>query len=194
MQTSDSRVSPAIDTIKTSVITTSNLVNNPVGVQTSSLYADDDFTRSLYRDKHNAIYISKPVRLQIEANSLKVLLSASRNNFNDIRVLYQLFRDDAPQSSQNFEFFPGYSNYRVDGIGVKRVIDPSRNDGSSDSLTKQSSDRSFKDYEYSVDDLPDFNAFAIKIVMASTNQATPPIISSLRAIATVKPRVWYGIH
>ena len=189
MQTSDSRVSPAIDTIKTSVITTSNLVNNPVGVQTSSLYADDDFTRSLYRDKHNAIYISKPVRLQIEANSLKVLLSASRNNFNDIRVLYQLFRDDAPQSSQNFEFFPGYSNYRVDGIGVKRVIDPSRNDGSSDSLTKQSSDRSFKDYEYSVDDLPDFNAFAIKIVMASTNQATPPIISSLRAIATVKPRV-----
>jgi hypothetical protein len=30
--------------------------------------------------------------------------------------------------------------------------------------------------------------------MASSNQATPPIISSLRAIATVRPRIWYGIY
>jgi hypothetical protein len=30
--------------------------------------------------------------------------------------------------------------------------------------------------------------------MAGTNQATPPLISQLRAIATVKPRIWYGIH
>jgi hypothetical protein len=189
MQSEDSRVSPVIDTIKTSVITTSNLINNPIGIQTASLYADDDFTRSLFNDKHNTIYISKPVRLKLPANSLKVLLSASRNNLNDVRVLYQLFRDDAPEASQNYEFFPGYSNYRVDGVGIKRVIDPSRNDGSSDSEVKETSDRSFKDYEYSVDDLPDFNAFAIKIVMASSNQATPPIISSLRAIATVRPRI-----
>ena len=189
MQSSDSRVSPVIDTIRTSVITTSNLINNPVGIQTASLYADDDSTRSLYNDKHNAIYISKPVRLKLPANSIKVLLTASRNDMNDVRVLYQLFRDDAPESSQNFEFFPGYSNYTIDGFGIKRVIDSSRNDGSSDSMVKETSDRSFKDYEYSVDDLPDFNAFAIKIVMAGTNQATPPIISDLRAIATVRPRV-----
>ena len=189
MQSSDSRVSPVIDIIRTSVITTSNLINNPIGIQTASLYADDDSSRSLYNDKHNTVYISKPVRLKLPANSIKVLLSASRNDTNDIRVLYQLFRDDAPEVSQNFEFFPGYSNYKVDGFGIKRVVDSSRNDGSSDSLIKEITNRSFKDYEYSVDDLPDFNAFAIKIVMAGTNQATPPIISSLRAIATVKPRV-----
>ncbi len=186
MSSTDSRVSPVIDTIQTSVITTSNLINNPVG---ESLYADDDSVRSLYNDKHNAIYISKPIRLKLPANSLKVLLTASRNSTNDIRVLYQIFRDDAPESSQNYELFPGYSNYRVDGFGIKRVIDASRNDGSSDSLVKETSDRSFKDYEYSVDDLPDFNAFVIKIVMAGTNQATPPIISGLRAIATVKPQI-----
>ena len=189
MSSADSRVSPVIDTIKTSVITTSNLINNPIGIQDKSLYADDDNVRSLYNDKHNTIYISKPIRLKLPANSLKVLLSASRNDTNDIRVLYQIFRDDAPESSQNFELFPGYLNYRVDGFGIKRVIDSSRNDGSADSLVNETSDRSFKDYEYSVDDLPDFNAFAIKIVMAGTNQATPPIISALRAIATVKPRI-----
>ena len=188
MTSSDSRVSPVIDTIRTSVVTTSNLINNPIGAG-SSAYADDDSVRSLFKDKHSAIYISKPVKLKLPANSLKVLLSASRNNTNDIRVLYQIFRNDSPESSQNFELFPGYSNYRIDGFGIKQVIDSSRNDGSSDSLVNETSDRSFKDYEYSVDDLPDFDAFAIKIVMAGTNQATPPIIDSLRAIATVKPNI-----
>lgn len=189
MTSSDSRVSPVIDTVKTSAILTSNLINNPVGIETTSLYADDEFVRSLYYDKHHAIYISKPVRLKLPANSLKVLLTASRDNSNDIRVLYRIFRDDSPESSQNYELFPGYSNYRVDGFGIKRVIDSSKNDGSADSFIQETSDRSFKDYEYSIDDLPYFNAFSIKIVMSGTNQATPPIISGLRSIATVKPNI-----
>ena len=189
MNTSDSRVSPVIDTVKVNAILTSNLINSPNGVNENSDYANDDTVRSLFDDKHESIYVSKPIRLKIPANSLKVLLSASRNTTNDIRVLYQIFRDDAPQASQNYELFPGYSNYQVDGQGIKRVIDPSLNDGSQDTKIEQTSDRTFRDYEYSVDDLPDFTGFAIKIVMAGTNQATPPIISQLRAIATVKPKV-----
>lgn len=189
MNSTDNTVSPVIDLAKVSAILTTNLINNPVGIQTASLYADDDRVRSLYNDPHAAIYISKPIRLKLAANSLKVLLSASRNNTNDVRVLYQLFRDDAPEASQNFELFPGYSNYQVDGIGIKRVKDESKNDGSADFYVAQTSDRSFKDYEYSVDNLPPFNGFAIKIVMAGRNQATPPIISQLRAIATIKPEV-----
>jgi hypothetical protein len=188
MSSSDSRVSPVIDTIRTSAILTSNLINSPVGIETSG-YANDDSIRSLYNDKHSTIYISSPIGLKLPANSIKVLFSASRNNLNDIRVLYQIFRADSPYSSQNYELFPGYSNYYIDGQGIKRVLDASLNDGSADSKIVQTSDRSFKDYEYSVDDLPDFTAFAIKIVMASENQATPPIIKDLRAIATVKPRV-----
>ena len=189
MNTDDSKVSPVIDTIRTSVILTTNLINSPVGIEKDSNYANDDRVRSLLNDPHAAIYISNPIRLKIPANSIKVLLAASRNETNDIRVLYQLFRDDAPQASNNFELFPGYSNYQVDGQGIKRVVDTSLNDGSADFFVDQTSDRSFKDYEYSVDDLPDFNGFAIKIVMAGKNQATPPIIKDLRAIATVKPRV-----
>jgi hypothetical protein len=189
MNTSDSRVSPVIDTIRTSAVLTSNLVNNPLGIGDDADYANDDRVRGLFGDPHSTIYISKPVNLKLPANSIKVLLSASRNTTNDIRVLYQLFRDDAPDAANNFELFPGYSNYQVDGIGIKRVIDPSLNDGSADVKVLQSSDRSFRDYEYSVDDLPDFNAFAIKIVMASSNQATPPLIKNLRAIATIKPKI-----
>ena len=189
MTTNDSRVSPVIDIIKVNAILTSNLINSPIGINENSNYANDDTVRSLYDDKHSAIYVSKPVRLKIPANSIKVLLSASRNDKNDIRVLYQLFRDDVPQASENYELFPGHSNYQVDGQGIKRVIDPSLNDGSADTFVRQTSDPTFRDYEYSVDDLPDFNAFAIKIVMAGENQATPPLIRQLRAIATIKPRI-----
>jgi hypothetical protein len=189
MSTNDSRVSPVIDTINTSAILTSNLINNPVGIETVTSYAFDRNVRSLYDDTHSTVYISKPVRLQLSANSLKVLLTASRNSSNDIRILYQLFRDDSPNDSQSYTLFPGYSNYSVDGNGIKKVTNSSLNDGSEDSFLQQGSQSKFADYEYSVDDLPNFNAFAIKVVMAGTNQATPPVISSLRAIATVKPNV-----
>tara|TARA_R110000868_G_scaffold43748_3_gene146836 strand:- start:25282 stop:29172 length:3891 start_codon:yes stop_codon:yes gene_type:complete len=187
MSTTDSRVSPVIDSTGVSMILRSNLINDPVGIQTASTYALDDSVRSIYSDKHSSIYISKPVSLKLPANSLKVLLSASINDNSDIRVLYRLFRDDSSDISQNYELFPGYSNYQIDGNGIKRVVDPSLNDGSSDSYVQQSSDRSFKDYEYSIDDLPDFKVFSIKIIMAGTNQATPPFIRDLRAIATIKP-------
>ena len=187
MTTNDSRVSPVIDTIRTNVILTTNLINSPIDLNSASAYADDDSVRSLYNDSHSAIYISNPVNLQIPANSLKVILSASRNTTNDIRVLYQLYRVDG--GSQYYELFPGYSNYQIDGQGIKRVINASRNDGTADTYIQQTSDRSFKDYEYSVDDLPDFTGFVIKIVMAGINQATPPIIKELRTIATVKPRL-----
>jgi hypothetical protein len=188
MTTEDSRVSPVIDILPSpSVILTSNLLNNPIGLQTTTSYALDDNIRSLYDDPHAAIYISNLISLTIPANSLKVLLTANKDQSNDIRVLYQLFRQDSSESSINWELFPGYSNYQIDSQGIKRVIDPSNNDGSADYSAKESSDGLFKDYTYTVDDLPDFTGFAIKIVMVGENQASPPIISQLRAIATAKP-------
>ena len=189
MTTSDSRVSPVIDTVNAAVTLYSNLINNPNGVGEDSNYSLDTSVRSINNDKHNFVYLSKPVRLKIPANAIKVILSASRNDLNDIRVLYQIFRDDESNTEPSFNLFPGYSNYQVDGSGIKRVIDLSKNNGSADSFVKETSDRAFKDYEYSIDDLPDFSAFAIKIVGASNNQATPPLIKELRAIATVKPRI-----
>jgi hypothetical protein len=186
--TDDTRVSPVVDTINTSVALTSNLINNSNGIGELATYSTDTLVRG-DNDSHEAIYISKPTRLKIPANAIKVILSASRNDLNDVRVLYQIFRDDESNVNPSFELFPGYKNYVVDKFGIKRVIDVSKNDGSSDSFVKETSDRTFKDYEYSVDDLPDFNAFAIKIVMASSNQATPPLIRQLRAIATIKPRI-----
>jgi hypothetical protein len=182
LTTNDSRVSPVIDLMSASVALTTNILNAPV-----SDWANDERVRDPFSDPHAAIYISKTVRLSIPANSLKVMLAAQRKSHNDIRIYYQLLRDDSADTPSNWEPFPGYSNFAIDGIGIKRVIDPSKNDGSADVKVSIDDNSSFQDFEYTVDDLPPFTGFAIKIIMSGSNQAEPPIVSDLRAIATVKP-------
>ena len=188
LSTQDSRVSPIIDDITSGAILTSNIVNAPAGVGDDSTFADVEYIRG-GDDKHEAIYISKPITLKLPANSIKLFLKSSRTENNDIRVLYKLFREDAPDGTPNFEPFPGYANYEVDSSGIKRVVDASKNDGSADDDVNVTSDSEFKDFEYTIDNLPDFTGFAIKIIMASKNQAEPPLVKELRAIATLKPSV-----
>ena len=43
--------------------------------------------------------------------------------------------------------------------------------------------RSFREYEWSIDDLPSFRVARIKLVMTSTSQAIVPVIQDLRVIA-----------
>ena len=188
LSTNDSRISPVIDDIVSSVVLTSNIINAPAGIGEKSTFADVEYIRGNGTDLHEAVHISKQINLKLPSNSLKVILSSTRNEFNDVRVLYKIIRVDSPSgSNSNWEPFPGYSNYATDSTGILRVVDASKNDGSSDKKASVNSDDSFKDYEYTIDGLPEFNAFSIKIILASKNQATPPIIKDLRAIATLKP-------
>jgi len=190
LSSSDPDVSPFMDTENiTFVQLASNLINNPIGFNTPINYALDESVRSLTKDKHSTVLVTKPVKMKLPANALSVTLTASKSTKSDFRVLYRLFRVDAPELSQNFELFPGYSNVTIDGIGNKVVLDPSLNDGTPDAKSISSDDLAAKSYSYSVENLPDFDAFSIKVVMASTNQASPPILGSLSALATAKPKV-----
>jgi len=186
LTTQDSRVSPIIDDVTTGVILTSNLINAPAGIGEDSSFADVDYIRG-GGDEHTAIYISKPISLKLPANSLKVLLKSARSTENDVRVLYKLFRKDSPSGESNYEPFPGYSNYEEDSSGILRVVDASKNDGSEDVKSNDNSSSEYQDYEYTIDNLEDFTGFSIKIIMASENQADPPYVKDLRAIATLKP-------
>ena len=186
LSTSDERVSPLIDLEEISVKLGSYRLNQPIPLDT---YATNDTVRGLSGDPHAFIYISKIVGLNFPSNSLKVLLSAYTGSSSDIRVLYRLFNSDNPKISSNYELFPGYKNYTIDSNGIKRVTDPSLNDGSSDSRISVDSYFQEYEYEYTADDLPYFNAFSIKVIMSGTNQADAPYISDIRAIATIKPEV-----
>lgn len=180
MNTSDSRVSPVLDLEDPFVILASNRINNPI-----SDYSSDERIRSIDNDPHEFVYVSKPISLEIPANAIKVYLTANLSISNDIRVLYRIFRNDV--KSINYELFPGYLNYTIDQDGIKRVIDSSKNDGSADSFYIVDSISRDYDLEYSAEDLPEFNAFSIKIVGSTSNQSIPPIIKLLRAISTRKP-------
>ena len=41
----------------------------------------------------------------------------------------------------------------------------------------------FSEYKFTAENTTQFNAFMIKIIMTSTNQATPPRIKNFRSIA-----------
>ena len=101
------------------------------------------------------------------------------------RVLYKLFRTDSSNIEQTFELFPGFDNMTdTDGDGFgDRIINSINNSGRPDSNIPASGDDEFFDYQFSIDELEQFNGFQIKIVMSGTNEARPPRFRDLRVIA-----------
>jgi CBS domain-containing protein len=170
----NSFVSPVVDLDRTNIILTSNRLNSPV-----TDYTTDNRITITGQDPHAAAYVTKKIDLANPANSIKVLFSAYRHETADIRVLYKIFTNDSNIDSMPYELFPGYSN--LDDLG--NVIDRSNNSGLPNTLVTSSKPGEYKDYEFFVDDLPEFVSFSIKIVMSGTNQAQPPRIKDLRVIA-----------
>jgi hypothetical protein len=71
----------------------------------------------------------------------------------------------------------------------KQVINPANNDGRSDSYVSPSTSLGFlsqnleyKEYSFSVDQLPTFRSYRIKIVLTSTSQTYVPRLKDLRVI------------
>ena len=155
-------------------------LNNPIGLEN---YSTDNRVDSIINDPHAAIYVSNTVTLKNPATSLKILLSAFRPASSDFRVLYSLIRPDSGGVSQAFELFPGFKNITKIDQDTFFVVDSAENDGRPDEIVTESLANQFKDYQFTADDLPEFIGFTIKIVMSGTNQARPPRLKDLRAIA-----------
>ena len=96
--------------------------------------------------------------------------------------MYRILRPDTPDDQQLYELFPGFKNLDENG----NVIDPKNNDGQPDNFVPASTSLDdFRSYEYTAENLPLFNGFQIKIIMAGTNQSFVPNIRDLRVIATL---------
>ena len=180
--TSDnSNLSPMINVVDNAAIVLGrSVLNDPV-----KNYAFDNRVNLTLEDPHASNYISQVVTLDQPATSLKVLVSAFRDSSADFRVLYKLSRTDSSNVNQTFELFPGFDNTTDtdgDGFGDK-IINPIYNSGRPDSNIPASADNQFFDYQFSIDELEQFNGFQIKIVMSGTNEAKPPRFKDLRVIA-----------
>jgi hypothetical protein len=179
LETIDSKVSPVIDTQRVSAIFVSNRVNSAI-----TNYATDSRANSLLDDPTAFTYISKEVTLENPATSLKILLSAYINEYSDIRAFYAI--SDRNGFDPVFVPFPGYANLDYRG----RVINAQNNDGTPDTLVPKSqalefdsSKLDFRENVFTIDELPSFRVYRVKIVATSTNQAYPPRFKELRTIA-----------
>ena len=175
----DSRLSPVIDSQRVSAVLTSNRVNDVIGN-----YATDPRVDSIFEDPTACQYISKEIVLENPASSLQILLAAHVNVEADIRAFYAV--GNKPGVEPIFSPFPGYSNLNTRG----QVIDPANNNGQPDSLiiksnnlVHESRNANFKDYTFSIDNLPSFRTYRIKISLTSRTQCYVPRIRDLRVIA-----------
>ena len=177
MSTLDTKVTPMIDLDRVNVITTMDRINSKV-----TDYATDLRVNSLDSDPSAAIYLSKVVNLEKAADGLTVMFDAYRHPTNDIRVLYRIFRVDAPPQYQLFELFPGFDN--LDSVG--NIINKAKNSGRPDRrILASTTVNDYKEYKFTRGNLPQFNGFQIKIIMSGTNYAFVPKIRDLRAIASI---------
>tara|TARA_R100000152_G_C6727777_1_gene152837 strand:- start:21 stop:1004 length:984 start_codon:yes stop_codon:yes gene_type:complete len=175
LDSNDARISPVIDIDRISAILTTNRIDDTVNV-----FATEGKVKRPGQDPTSATYVTKNVGLQVPATGIKVLFSANRTATSDIRVAYSIFRQDEAESEMVYELFPGYDNRDENGA----VIEPKNSSGLPDVFVPPSLRRSdFRDYEFTIDKLKEFDGFKIKIMMTGTNQATPPRVREFRAIA-----------
>ena len=167
MVTEKTHLSPVVDLDRCSLITTSNRINKwPGGPNAYGQQADIDTTQDVsvlpYGDQNDAVYITRLARLIKESRSLRVDFQMSRPPESEIRLYYRVFSNG--------------SNDGLDSVGWTLMPSPLQYDSA------PSEEILWKDFYYEVSGL-NFNAFQLKIVMRSTNQARVPLIADLRAIA-----------
>ena len=181
MSTQNQDLSPMMDTANAEFVCSRFKSNAPIDD-----YISDARSNNLEGDPHGAVLVTRMISLAQPATSLKLFIAAHRADDADFRVFYQLRRVDSGEIDQKFIPFPGYDNLiDSDGDGYgDRVIDSNKNSGRADAFVPANGiGDDFAEYQFSVDNLDEFQAFAIKVVMSSKNESRPIKLRDFRAIA-----------
>jgi hypothetical protein len=172
-------LSPVIDLERATISTFANRLDavvaqpdaEPFDTKTNLWYASGE--EDPYKDpttpegdSGEAIYITKRVQLSNPATAIKVYLDSAIMSSAGIQVMYKTLRSD---DSGEFDEM-GWKYFNTNG-NPDTAVNPSV------------STNDFKEYEFSVDDIPEFIAFSIKIRLTGTNGCEVPKVKNLRAIA-----------
>tara|TARA_B100001057_G_scaffold499747_1_gene611596 strand:+ start:5276 stop:11542 length:6267 start_codon:yes stop_codon:yes gene_type:complete len=115
-------------------------------------------------------YITKPVQLETPSTALDCRVAASVRSTSQIKMFFRLTGGEETRRLQDIEFTP----FNTTGASDNTVV-PSEGD--------RVLDNDFRDYKFSVKDLPEFTSFQIKIVFNGTNTSYTARIKDFRGIA-----------
>ena len=178
--TDDTRISPAVDLNQASVIFTTNRIDEPV-----SDYSTDPRVNTTKNDPNRFFYVTKNVALENPASALQIFLDGYIPQGADLRCFYSL-NQDGPVDDVIFVPFPGFGNFNSNGSILSQGNSNGKPDldvPKVDTFTPKPNLNQYREYKFSVDQLPAFKSFRIKVIGSSTNQATVPMIRNFRAIS-----------
>jgi hypothetical protein len=160
--TTNTKLSPVLDTQRMSAFVISNRLNNPTSGNTPNYVAD---TANIGTSTA-AVYLTKSITLENASTSLDVRLSQNVRSSSNVKVYFRVSGPDEVRNIEDLNWVPF------------------NGDGSEDTtVTPAEDDTTFKEYKYSASDIHDFTSFQIKIVLTGSVSSYPPIVKDMRAIA-----------
>jgi len=164
MKTQNSNVSPVLDVATIGCLGIANRINeinssNDVPLGTTYIASTEPDG-----DNNKMVYVTKKVNLKTPATALRVTADIFNPPTTNVKFMYKVLRNDeaTPFDDTGWEYF--------------------NSNGSPDS-SLVSDARNFKEYEFTVENLPEFGAFAIKVIGQGSNTSVVPLVSALRCIA-----------
>lgn len=116
-------------------------------------------------------YVTKRLTLARPSNALRVSFTAFRDVESEIELYYKLLRADDSRNFDDIEYSKANFNLEINGTLTDIIPEPS------------TSENDFAVYESTINNLNEFIAVAIKIVMKCDNPAKPVRIRDLSIIA-----------
>ena len=149
-------------------------------IQVSKVHYTDgvDFISDIKSKNSSNIakYVTKEVAIQNPATGINVKITANTSDINNIGLLYRIKKSSSQENFEDIEWV--YFN----GTGLPDTDTIATSENSISGITEKQS--SYQELSYSVEDLPEFSSFAVKLIMKSRNPAYVPKIQDLRAVAS----------
>ena len=162
LTTSNTKLSPVIDTQRVSMITVQNRLNSPTSINHPNFKDDEQSSGS----STAAIYCTRPVVLDNPSTAVEIRLTSNVRSDAEVEVYYRATSSEEVRDVKDLNWVP----FNGDG-SEDTTVAPAESNGD------------FKEYKYSASGISEFTAFQIKIAMKGTNSAHAPRIKDLRGIA-----------
>ncbi len=123
-----------------------------------------------------AKYVTKEIAIENPATAIDVKITANTSDIENLGILYRIKKSSSQENFEDIEWV------HFNGTGLPDVNVVATAENSISGINEKQS--SYQELTYTIDTLPEFSSFAIKVIMKSSNPAFVPKIQDLRAVAS----------